>query len=77
VDGGILTALTTTIVGGIGGYMMRVIKSSYLGTKLSRYYEEQEQHHAARVEQLLHDIRASIGDLSASPSPAAVELLEE
>ena len=46
VDGGILTALTTTIVGGIGGYMMRVIKSSYLGTKLSRYYEEQEQHHA-------------------------------
>ena len=77
VDGGILTALTTTIVGGIGGYMMRVIKSSYLGTRLSRYYEEQEQHHAARVEQLLHDIRASIGDLSASPSPAAVELLEE
>ena len=77
VDGGILTALTTTIVGGIGGYMMRVIKSSYLGTKLSRYYEEQEQHHAARVEQLLHDIKASIGDLSASPSPAAVELLEE
>ena len=77
VDGGILTALTTTIVGGIGGYMMRVIKSSYLGTKLSRYYEEQEQHHAARVEQLLHDIRASIGDLSAPPSTAAVELLEE
>ena len=77
VDGGILTALTTTIVGGIGGYMMRVIKSSCLGTRLSRYYEEQEQHHAARVEQLLHDIRASIGDLSASPSPAAVELLEE
>ena len=25
VDGGILTALTTTIVGGIGGYLMRVI----------------------------------------------------
>jgi hypothetical protein len=77
VDGGILTALTTTIVGGIGGYMVRVIKSSYLGTRLSRYYEEQEQHHAVRVEQLLHDIRASIGDLSAPPSTAAVELLEE
>jgi hypothetical protein len=77
VDGGILTALTTTIMGGIGGYMMRVIKSSYLGTRLSRYYEEQEQHHAVRVEQLLHDIRASISDLSAPPSPAAVELLEE
>jgi hypothetical protein len=77
VDGGILTALTTTIMGGIGGYMMRVIKSSYLGTRLSRYYEEQEQHHAVRVEQLLHDIRASIGYLSAPPSPAVVERLEE
>jgi hypothetical protein len=77
VDGGILTALTTTIMGGIGGYMMRVFKSSYLGTRLSRYYEEQEQHHAVRVEQLLHDIRASIGDLSAPPSPAVVERLEE
>lgn len=77
VDGGILTALTTTIVGGIGGYLMRVIKSSYLGTKLSRYYEEQEQRHAARVEHLLRDIRESIACLSAAPSPAACELLEE
>ena len=77
VDGGILTALTTTIVGGIGGYLMRVIKSSYLGTKLSRYYEEQEQRQAARIEHLLRDIRESLGCLSAGPSPAAYELLEE
>ncbi|MGB5406859.1 MAG: hypothetical protein WBN43_08715 [Thiogranum sp.] len=77
VDGGILTALTTTIVGGIGGYLMRVIKSSYLGTKLGRYYEQQEQRHAARVEHLLRDIRESIGCLSATPSTAAYELLEE
>ncbi|MEN8761797.1 MAG: hypothetical protein ABF290_05130 [Thiogranum sp.] len=77
VDGGILTALTTTIVGGIGGYMMRVIKSSYLGTKLSRYYEEQEQRHATRVEHLLRDIRESIGSLSATPSATVYELLEE
>ena len=77
VDGGILTALTTTIVGGIGGYLMRVIKSSYLGTRLSRYYEEQEQRHTARVENLLRDIRESIACLSATPAPAAGELLEE
>jgi len=77
VDGGILTALTTTIVGGIGGYLMRVIKSSYLGTKLSRYYEELEQRHAARVEHLLRDIRESIGDLSTAPSAVAYELIEE
>ena len=60
VEGGILTALTTTIVGGVGGYMMRVTKSSLLGTRLSRYYEEQEQHHANRVEALLSDIRESV-----------------
>ena len=65
VDGGILTALTTTIVGGIGGYLMRVIKSSLLGTRLSRFYEDQEQQHANRVEALLGDIRESIHRVSA------------
>jgi hypothetical protein len=77
VDGGILSAMTTTIVGGVGGYLMRVIKSSYLGTRLSRYYEQQEQHHAARVEHLLCDIRDSLGCLVAAASPTAYELLEE
>ena len=77
VDGGILTALTTTIVGGVGGYLMRVIKSSYLGAKLSRYYEQLEQRHAARVEHLLRDIRESIVDLSTGPSAVAYELIEE
>ena len=60
VEGGILTALTTTIVGGIGGYVMRVIKSSLLGSRLSRYYEEQEQQHASRVEVLLSDIHKTL-----------------
>jgi hypothetical protein len=60
VDGGILTALTTTIVGGIGGYIMRVIKSSLMGTRLSRYYEAREQHHTSRIEALLGDIREAI-----------------
>ena len=51
----------------IGGYLMRVVKSSYLGARLGRYYEEQEQRHAARVELLLHDIRESILRLSETP----------
>jgi len=72
VEGGILTALTTTIVGGIGGYMMRVVKSSLLGTRLSRYYEEQEQHHAGRVEALLSDICESINCVSARGGAAYV-----
>ena len=77
VDGGILTALTTTIVGGVGGYLMRVIKSSYLGTRLSRYYEDQERHHAERVEMLLSDIRASlVGDNRGQATKTAL-LIEE
>ncbi len=75
VDGGILTALTTTIVGGIGGYVMRVIKSSLLGTRLSRFYEAQDQHHADRVEALLCDIRESIDCATARSN--TVPLLRE
>jgi hypothetical protein len=71
VDGGLLTALTTTILGGIGGYLMRVSKSFFLGAKLNRYYEEQDQRHTERVERLLHDIRASIGDLVGDSVAAA------
>jgi hypothetical protein len=77
VDGGILTALTTTIVGGVGGYLMRVIKSSWLGTRLNRYYEQQDQRHATQVEHLLRDIRESIGCLAATPSAAVYEPVEE
>lgn len=38
VDGGILLALSTTIVGGIGGYLMRSVKSLTLGRGLSALY---------------------------------------
>lgn len=71
VDGGILTALTTTILGGIGGYLMRVTKSFFLGAKLSRYYEAQEQRQSARVEQLLEDIRESMGGVAGLMVPAS------
>ncbi len=45
VDGGILLALSTTIFGGIGGYMMRVFKSISLGASLQQHYDR-----AARVD---------------------------
>jgi hypothetical protein len=60
VDGGILTALSTTILGGIGGYLMRVTKGLYLGARLNRYYGEQDQGQSARVEDLLRGIQQSI-----------------
>ena len=45
VDGGILLALSTTIFGGIGGYLMRVFKSISLGSSLQQHYDR-----AARVD---------------------------
>ncbi len=43
VDGGILLALSTTIVGGLGGYLMRVAKSILVGQHLNRVYMEANQ----------------------------------
>ncbi len=60
VDGGILTALSTTILGGMGGYLMRVTKGLYLGARLNRYYGAKDRGQTARVEQLLRDIRQSV-----------------
>jgi hypothetical protein len=45
VDGGILLALSTTIFGGAGGYMMRVYKAVTLGALLQRHYDR-----AARID---------------------------
>jgi hypothetical protein len=39
VEGGILLALSTTIFGGMGGYLMRVYKAVALGTALQRHYD--------------------------------------
>lgn len=39
VDGGILLALSTTIFGGIGGYLMRIYKTMSLGTSLQQRYD--------------------------------------
>ena len=71
VFGGILLALSTTIVGGVGGYLMRAVKSLSLGRALNALYyrasqEPAEQSLAAlqRIESLLHQ-----GDAGGKPSP--------
>lgn len=40
IDGGILLALSTTIFGGVGGYVMRVYKTITLGTELQQQYDQ-------------------------------------
>ena len=39
IDGGILLALSTTIFGGVGGYLMRVYKTVTLGAELQQRYD--------------------------------------
>ena len=53
IDGGILLALSTTIVGGIGGYLMRVYKAVTLGAALQQQYDK-----AARAD--TSEMRASL-----------------
>ncbi len=57
VEGGILTALSTTILGGAGGYLMRLLKSFQVGGRLNRYQLQQDQEGGRRIEQLLREIR--------------------
>ena len=61
VDGGILLALSTTIFGGIGGYLMRVYKSVALGARLQSRYDkaaridtESMNNSLRRIEHFLH-----------------------
>ena len=41
VEGGILLSLSTTIVGGIGGYLMRIFKAWSIGLKLNAFFDTQ------------------------------------
>ena len=71
IDGGILLALSTTIFGGIGGYLMRVYKTITLGARLQHEYDK-----AARAD--TSEMRASLSrierHLSREPAvPAGVE----
>jgi len=43
VDGGILLALTTTIVGAMGGYLMRLGKTMMTGAHLHQFYHQTQR----------------------------------
>jgi hypothetical protein len=56
VNGGILTALTTTIIGGAGGYLLRLYKTIKVGDRLKQFYGELDQQRSQRIETLLMQI---------------------
>lgn len=56
VDGGILLALSTTIFGGIGGYLMRVYKSISIGSQLQQRYDQAARVDTSSMKDALHRI---------------------
>lgn len=70
IDGGILLALSTTIVGGIGGYLMRVYKTMSVGALLTRRYDE-----AARADTT--EMRDSLKRIERHLDPATSPLAGE
>ncbi|MCG8684843.1 MAG: hypothetical protein MI892_08210 [Desulfobacterales bacterium] len=56
VEGGILLSLSTTIAGGIGGYIMRIIKSWTTGLRLATFMDTQAESQAGKVLERLDNI---------------------
>jgi len=56
IDGGILLALSTTIFGGIGGYLMRVYKTITLGADLQQQFDTAARADTSEMRQSLQRI---------------------
>jgi len=69
VDGGILLALTTTIVGGVGSYLMRLGKAMTVGARLNAFYEAHNRRDMGELIALTRRLEAALG----SRAPADVE----
>ena len=70
VDGGILLALSTTIFGGIGGYMMRVYKTVTLGTRLQQQYDQAARADTSEMRASLTRIEQHLSKPAADKAPS-------
>jgi len=66
VNGGILLALSTTIFGGAGGYLMRVYKTLTLGAKLQQHYDRAARADTSEMRDSLYRIERRLGNAAAS-----------
>jgi len=62
VDGGILLALSTTIFGGVGGYLMRVYKAMSLGAQLQQQYDNAARADTGHMRESLQRIEQHLAD---------------
>ena len=66
VSGGILSALTTTIVGGALGYGARLLKNVVVGVEIERFHSLCVDRAGARQEQLLQNIHSLLKEMQDS-----------
>ncbi len=71
VDGGILLALTTTIVGGVGGYLMRLVKTVCVGAALQAFYEVLNQAGVRELIVATERIESQLKSLSHAEGPTS------
>ncbi|MDA1300787.1 MAG: hypothetical protein O2868_11990 [Proteobacteria bacterium] len=69
VDGGILLALSTTIVGAAGGYLMRLLKTGWLGAALSAFYHHEDRYETDELMARLRSIEDAITRYGTRPVP--------
>ena len=63
VDGGILLALSTTIFGAVGGYLLRLVKSLTVGIRLKAYYNHLAEQQTESLQRVLQSIETQVGQL--------------
>ena len=63
VDGGILLALSTTIFGAVGGYLLRIVKLQAVGTQVKAYYNRLAEQQTEGVHSTLRSIDARLSQL--------------
>jgi hypothetical protein len=64
VDGGILLALSTTIFGAVGGYLLRLVKSLAVGNQIRAYYKRLTEQQVESVNCILQSIDDRLGRLT-------------
>ena len=74
VDGGILLALSTTIFGGVGGYVMRVYKTITLGSRLQQQYDNAARADTSEMRQSLKRIEEHLRREQTVTDAAEVQL---
>jgi hypothetical protein len=70
IDGGILLALSTTIFGGIGGYLMRVYKTVTLGSRLQQRYDTAARADTSEMRESLRRIERHLGHRGSAATTA-------